>query len=334
MPKISPIVSVIIPTYNRENLVSQAIQSVLNQTYRDFEVIVVDDASIDNTQKIVNNFNDSRIRYICHKQNAGVSVARNTGIATARGEYIAFLDSDDEWFCDKLAKQMRLFQESSPEVGLIYSWCRIVSDRTKVKSIRSPGYRGFLRENLIYANLIGTPSTVIAKREAFDKGVRFDPSLRCCEDWDVWLQLAKHYHFDFVAEPLVQYREHDEANRGSTNSKSIIEGYLIFLQKYHQQTIDFFRQHGNFPEHQKARLLFNIGRRLICHNNYIEDTATFNIGKNYLGLAVQLNPLNIYFLFYYLVSLFGNNLYFNLNKTENKIRGFTSKSILIKKHKT
>ena len=101
MPKISPIVSVIIPTYNRENLVSQAIQSVLNQTYRDFELIVVDDASIDNTQKIVNNFNDSRIRYICHKQNAGVSVAQNTGIAKARGEYIAFLDSDDEWFSEK-----------------------------------------------------------------------------------------------------------------------------------------------------------------------------------------------------------------------------------------
>lgn len=97
-----PTVSVVIPTYNRAHLVGRAIQSVLNQTYQDFEIIVVDDGSTDNTEEVVKSFNDPRIRYIRHDQNRGGSAARNTGIKMARGEYIAFQDSDDEWLPEKL----------------------------------------------------------------------------------------------------------------------------------------------------------------------------------------------------------------------------------------
>lgn len=325
MSEINAIISVIIPTYNREYLVSQAIQSVLTQTYRDFELIVVDDASDDNTEAVVNNFNDSRIRYIKHEKNAGVSAARNTGIIAARGEYIAFLDSDDKWLPEKLEKQLRLFKQSPPEVGVIYTWWRVINNRTQVESIRSPKYRGFLLQNLLYNNLVGTPSTVIAKREAFDKGVTFDINLRCCEDWDVWLQLAQHYDFDFVSEPLVEYRDHNEDRRGSVNSNLILEGYLKFLKKHHQKNVDFFKKNGTFSQRIKANFLLNIGRRLICHSHLVCNCEAFKLGQKYIGFSTKLDPLKIYLVGHYLVSLLGNTFYFKAHKTEIKIRKLVAK---------
>jgi len=101
----NPTISVIIPTYNRANFIDVAIKSVLNQSYQDFEIIIVDDGSTDNTEEIVKNFNDFRINYFFHKFNQGISAARNTGIKACQGKYIAFLDSDDEWLPEKLDKK-------------------------------------------------------------------------------------------------------------------------------------------------------------------------------------------------------------------------------------
>ena len=112
MPEKNPTVSIIIPTYNRAHLIGRAIQSVLNQTYQNFEIIVVDDGSTDNTEEMIKEFqkHDKRIKYIRHEKNRGGAAARNTGIKVARGEYIAFQDSDDEWLPEKLEKQMDVFQ--------------------------------------------------------------------------------------------------------------------------------------------------------------------------------------------------------------------------------
>src|SRR4030043_1337098 len=109
MNKAAPTVSVIIPTYNRAHLVGRSIRSVLNQTYQDLEVIVVDDGSKDNTAEIVRGITDPRIVFLKHEKNRGVSAARNTGLKAARGKYIAFQDSDDEWLPQKLEKQLELF---------------------------------------------------------------------------------------------------------------------------------------------------------------------------------------------------------------------------------
>ena len=109
--KKSPTISVIIPTYNRADFIGRAIESVLDQTYQDFEIIVIDDGSKDNTENIVKSFDDTRITYIRLKDNKGAAVARNTGIGTARGKFIAFQDSDDEWLPQKLAKQMEVFEK-------------------------------------------------------------------------------------------------------------------------------------------------------------------------------------------------------------------------------
>ena len=117
----NPTVSIIIPTYNRSRLIARAVKNVLNQTYQDFELIIVDDGSTDGTREVVAGFSDERIRYVQHDKNRGEAAARNTGIKVARGEYIASHDSDDEWLHEKLAKQIRAFENCSPEIGVVYT---------------------------------------------------------------------------------------------------------------------------------------------------------------------------------------------------------------------
>ena len=123
MSKEKPTVSVIIPTYNRAKLLPRAIKSVLNQTFKDFEVIIVDDGSTDNTEEVINEFqkHNKRIKYIRHEKNKGAAAARNTGIKIAQGEYIAFQDSDDEWLPNKLEKQMEIFESAPAEIGVVYT---------------------------------------------------------------------------------------------------------------------------------------------------------------------------------------------------------------------
>ncbi|TAK34595.1 MAG: glycosyltransferase family 2 protein, partial [Saprospiraceae bacterium] len=117
----TPAVSVIIPTYNRAKTIERAIDSVLNQTFSDLELIVVDDCSTDFTVDVIKQYTDERLIYIRHENNRGEGGARNTGIRNSRAKYIAFLDSDDEWFPNKLEKQMPVIQESDSKVGIVYS---------------------------------------------------------------------------------------------------------------------------------------------------------------------------------------------------------------------
>ena len=129
-------VSVIIPTYNREGILGRSIESVLNQTYTEFELIIVDDGSTDNTRQLVENIHDDRISYYYVKNNSGAAAARNYGIERAEGEYIAFQDSDDYWHSDKLEKQMKVM-ESNPDIGFVFHAIRYDGDdnsRTEASS--------------------------------------------------------------------------------------------------------------------------------------------------------------------------------------------------------
>ena len=130
----NPKVSVVIPTHNRAVLLHRAVESVLVQTYTDFEVIIVDDCSSDNTQEVIREFSDPRVYPIRHDINKGVAAARNTGIAHARGEYVAFLDDDDECTPDRLADQVRVL-DSNPDVGMVYGWTEEINDATGTRRI-------------------------------------------------------------------------------------------------------------------------------------------------------------------------------------------------------
>ena len=230
-----PIVSIIVPTYNRSNLVVRAIKSVLTQSFTDFELIVVDDASTDDTQQLIAEIKDTRIKIIRHEKNKGAPVARNTGIKSSIGEYIGFLDDDDEWLPEKLEKQLKLYKTSGNEVGLIYSGFYFVSARNnRVLSNVTPNKKGNLYSDLLRRNILGSPTPLI-KRYCFDKAGLFDETLPSCQDWDMWIRISKFYKFDFVSDALSNVYVHGRQISTNLNAKIVAREKLI--TKYHEDLV-------------------------------------------------------------------------------------------------
>jgi glycosyltransferase involved in cell wall biosynthesis len=226
-----PMVSVIIPTYNRAEILRQAIISVLHQTFQDFEIIVIDDSSHDATFDVVHDFDDIRIKYLSHKINKGGSAARNTGIANAVTEYIAFLDDDDEWLPFKLEKQMQLMVASPSKTGAIYTGYVLV-DRVSGKIVRQkiPAKNGDLYHELLKGNPVGGTSCVLLRKACFEKVGIFDEELPSFQDYDMWIRIAKEYHFDYIGESMLKYYIHD--TRIWTNLDALNRGIEIMLKRY------------------------------------------------------------------------------------------------------
>jgi glycosyltransferase involved in cell wall biosynthesis len=196
-----PRVSVIIPTYNRAALVKEAVSSVLAQTLPDFELLVVDDASTDGTREALAAFG-GKIRVLSRPSRGGVAAARNTGIAAAQGEWLAFLDSDDLWLPQKLARQMA-FMKANPELLLSQTeeiWVRRGARVNPPRTHAKEGGRIFLRS---LERCLVSPSAVILHRRLFDAHGGFDEALPAAEDYDLWLRLSWRYEVGLVPEPLI-----------------------------------------------------------------------------------------------------------------------------------
>jgi glycosyltransferase involved in cell wall biosynthesis len=229
---MTPKVSVIIPTCNRAQFLRAAVESVLNQTFQDFEIIVVDDASSDETPQAARSFADGRVRYLRQEPKKGQGAARNAGIRAARGEYIALLDDDDEWLPTKLRKQVALLRALPDEVGLIYTgYYRIDAASKRVLAEVMPTERGKVYDALGRGNWIGTCSTVLLRRRCLNKAGLFDEDLASGADYDMWLRVAREFEVDFIDEPLVRYSVHDR--RISTNYDSLAQGLEAQLRKHH-----------------------------------------------------------------------------------------------------
>jgi glycosyltransferase involved in cell wall biosynthesis len=225
-----PTVSVIIPTHNRANLLERAIRSVLVQTFEDFELLIVDDASTDNTHEIVESIGDTRIRYIRLKKNSGAPIARNTGIKKSRGKFIAFLDDDDEWLPIRLEAQLKKFEKLDDSFGVVYGGFYYVSQESgKILGKNIPKFRGDVHQYLLKENFIGSP-TLLIKRKCFKKAGLFDPKLTSSQDWDMWLRIAKHYKFDYVADIVAKYYVH--GRQISFNMNKYIPGRERFVRKH------------------------------------------------------------------------------------------------------
>ena len=202
------LVSVVIPTYNASNFLIRAIQSVVNQTYKNWELIIVDDGSTDHTRQIVEEFQkkDSRIKYF-FQNNKGQGAARNLGIKIANGAYIAFLDSDDEFYENKLERVMSYFVKDK-NIAFIYSDASIIGDNLyqKRRSEVVTPYSGKIYIKLLFNNFI-TTSTVVVKKEVLKNCGLFDESdlLRNFEDYDLWLRIAKKYKIEYIPEVLTKY---------------------------------------------------------------------------------------------------------------------------------
>jgi len=202
-----PKVSVIIPAYNAARYLPDALDSVLAQTKDPLEVLVVDDGSSDDTAQVVARYGPP-VRYL-RQRNAGVSMARNHGIAESRGRYVAFLDADDTWLPAKLDRQLAALKERT-ECGACYSAYTTVNAELKPVAVsRHDPCWPVLEGLLLCGNVIGTPSTVLVERSVLVRAGGFDAALSYCADWDLWIRLTNLTAFCYVDEPMVRYRQHD-----------------------------------------------------------------------------------------------------------------------------
>jgi glycosyltransferase involved in cell wall biosynthesis len=250
-----PKVTVIIPTFNRALLVIRAIKSVLDQTYQDFEVVVVDDGSSDQTQKVLRDLKDDRIRYFRHEKNRGLCAALNTGIRAAKGSYIAFQDSDDIWLPEKLEAQMKVFEDAEPKIGLVYTgaWLIYGDKKTYVPFSWVAQKEGNVHRQLLKSNFVCNPSVVLRK-ECFEKVGMFEEGLPRFTDWEFFIRLSRCYDFKYLNKPLVTAYNDTPGNISSSRARARVALEHI-LMKHHR---DFEEDKKSMQAHY-----FDLGNLLI-----------------------------------------------------------------------
>ena len=202
---MNPAVSVVTATHNYGRFLRGAVESVLAQTFGDFELIVIDDGSTDATPRIVRPYlNDSRVRYL-RTAHRGQAAAKNAGVELASAPLIAFLDGDDIWLPTKLERQVALFQ-ADPDLGVVYARRWLIDEQGRHLEYEQPSlYRGLVLEALFRTNFVCFSSAVV-RRSVLEESGAFDEGLALAIDYDLWLRVALRHRFDFVDEPLVEYR--------------------------------------------------------------------------------------------------------------------------------
>jgi glycosyltransferase involved in cell wall biosynthesis len=200
-----PTISVIVPAYNAERTIWETINSVQQQTFSDFELIVINDGSTDRTLELLHTVNDPRLKVFSYP-NGGLSAARNRGITQASGEFIAFLDADDLWTPDKLELQLAALRHH-PEAGVAYSWNYCMDEKGEsFYADNSNFFTGNIYAQLLLDNFIVNGSNCLIRRQAVESVGEFDPAVAGSADWDYWLRLALHWPFVLVPKHQVFYR--------------------------------------------------------------------------------------------------------------------------------
>jgi glycosyltransferase involved in cell wall biosynthesis len=288
-----PQVSVVMPTFNRAKELPRSIRSVLSQTFNDLELIIVDDASSDNTEEVISSFNDERIRYKKLLINVGGAEARNVGISMAQAEIVAFQDSDDEWTCAKLEKALAEF-ESDKAIGAIFSkfiqiWeggCRLMPEG-KHKFQPNDAYK-----SLLWQNHVDTPTLVVKKRY-LDEVLGFTPTMPRYQDWDLALKLARVTTIKYLYEPtLLSY-----VTEGSITQNK--DAHRIALELIYDSHRD------NIAEDQalKAAWLYRVGDAQIS-------TGVIG-GRKLLLNAFKCEPMNIRYFVKFIFSIPGSSKLYN-----------------------
>lgn len=228
--------TVVIPSYNRAGQIVSAINSILQQTFQDFEIIVVDDGSTDKTGEVVLSIKDNRIRYI-RKENAGASSARNTGIAEAKGLYVSFLDSDDEWLPTMLEKQYEKFSNDE-SIGFVYSNILKKTSDGQLKDFGIVEYNGYIYDRVLRQGFLAPTSVISGKRELFLKVGGFDNLLPASQDDDICFKMTKICKTAYIDEILC-YLNLGEENRISLNYKKVGDGWFMLWEKYSDDVIQY-----------------------------------------------------------------------------------------------
>ena len=295
MHNLPPRVSVILPIYNGESYVAEAIESVLAQTYPSFEIIAVNDGSRDGSAEIVKRYLGSgRIQFV-EQANQGVANARNTGIARSSGEFIALVDQDDIWLPDKLEKQVA-FMDAFPEVALLHAKVVCIDREGKPISCRGWIYvgediHGYCAEHLLSGNQIA-PLTVLVRRARLDEVGMFNQTFAPADDWDLWLRIAVRFPLGFLDSFVGKYRVHE-----SNESKNLLKMKLSEIR-----VMESFR--SGYPAHVRQMSRKTIETKLIA---FYEQTADLFMGADQPSEAMtyqqKADKLKLRAPWYYAVKL-------------------------------
>lgn len=290
-------VSIGLPTYNRAKLLRRAIDSIVSQSFNDFELIVVDDGSTDNTKGVVASYNDSRIRCVLHEKNRGLMTSRNTALQESRGEYIAFQDSDDSWHPDFLKENVAILEKATENVGGVYS--RIEKKYFNGKKFLFPGIQDILVSgNLLEAFLGGgylvTLQAFVMKRTCLDVMGVFDEDFRVFGDAEFIIRFAEHFEFAF--NPNMRAYLEVQKDSISRNKQNRLEARKRIFEKHR----NLFEQ---YPR-EKARFTYALARAFASRGEH-ENAA------HYFRIALWSAPVSLgYWLRYFsfLSSCFWNRL--------------------------
>jgi glycosyltransferase involved in cell wall biosynthesis len=291
-----PTFSVVIPTFNRAAMVTQAVLSVLNQTHSDYELIVVDDGSGDDTREALAQFGD-RIRYV-YQDNAGVAAARNRGIAESSGDFVAFLDSDDLFEPRMLEEALRTF-ERHPDAGVVFTPETELDAADlpyRVVTKKSPGVF-FSPVGMISTDThIGSGRPGIVRRELLERSGGFDVSLGCAIDCDLWIRLSFHTPMVLQPEPLVLRRWHSD--NLSADMKQDAQDWLHILEKVERDQPEFVRDHGRTYRMAVARNHLRYGREIMAGET---EPGSLELARRSLRRSIRLRPAQVR-AYVYLVS--------------------------------
>lgn len=301
---IKGLVSVIIPTYNREHSLQHSINSMLEQSHVNWELIIVDDCSTDNTATVVGNYrqNDKRIFYLRLNRNSGACVARNEGILLAKGEYITFLDSDDEYLPTKIEKQLSHFLQSSNEnLGVVS--CGRIDYRGKKE------YRRDLPEckNNYFKSLLakergigaGTPFLMVKSSIIKENKIFFDPQMPAMQDWDFVIRICKNHDFEFVSDYLVKVNHHE--NDRVYNASNAIKAIEIQYDKYENWLLNDPDSHKKFVKRAGVIMAHHIS--IVYAINFLNFASEKFNGQNKLEIQffksiIKLFKFRYFKLFY------------------------------------
>jgi glycosyltransferase involved in cell wall biosynthesis len=255
-----PEISVIIPAYNAERTVGVAVDSVLAQTFGDFELIVIDDGSRDDTAEVAESRDDPRVSCV-RTENGGVSVARNRGVARSCGAYVAFLDADDAWQPAKLDRQHALLKER-PEVGLCFTATQFVDDKLQPTFLQpAPERNDWTEALLLEGNILpGSASSVLVRASVIEQSGGFDPRFSLCADWDMWLRMSVRSKVSLLDEPLVFYR----------SAPGTMSSDIGVLERETFALLDKFYASPESEPYERVRRRAYANRWMVCAGSYLD----------------------------------------------------------------
>ncbi len=315
-----PKVTVVIPAYNAMAYLPQTLDSVLKQTFSDFEVLIINDGSTDNIMQWASEITDSRIKLIS-QLNQGVSVARNTGIENAQGEYIVFLDADDLWEPTKLEKQVCCL-DNKPEVGLVYTWTLLVDENGKPTGVRyNSELEGDVWQQILVGDIVCSGSSAMVRRSCFEVVGVFDPDLSSAADFDMWTRIAAHYPFTVIKEYLLYYRQ--SSTSMSKNHLKMMQDLRITFEKRFQSVpleLLYLRNVAYAGMYRTLAWKSMYDGQYEEANAYCKQAILHFPRIRYTKIVVQLQLAIV------LTRWFGSNAYLKLKNLSRKLRGDSNTS--------